>query len=80
MSIRFYANSASRSTITPPSKGRAIQKKLALKEHKDQLHIPAGAFVVKVKNNSDALMISIPNSKSNTGEDKLVATVKKGIA
>jgi hypothetical protein len=57
-----------------------LQKRLGLRERREQVPIPAGAFVVTSKNNSKALMISIPTSKSKTGEDKLVATVQKGIA
>jgi hypothetical protein len=57
-----------------------VQKHLASRERGEQVPHPAGAFAYKFKNNRKGLMVSIPTSKSRTGENKLVAAVKTSIA
>ena len=60
---------------------RDIKKLIGSRESSEQVPIiTEGAFVYQFKNSREGLMIPIPTSKSKTGEDKLVAAVKEGIA
>ena len=57
-----------------------IKKRLiAIRETSEELPILQGGFVYESINSQDGLMISIPNSKSKRGQDKLVSAVKEGI-